>query len=499
MSTAASGGASGTATDRSEPVSGPGGSRNRRRRLAKCRLLMRAVLAVGLTILAGWADPFGLQAATDRYSNSVLNLLRGPSYPDRARDAVTVVINTDRTLDTLGTHWPVPYGDHARLLRTILRHQPQALFIDYVFLDDRSGEDVARLRDVLTGANVPIYYAASPAKTQQTLPTKWHTAAPAAPLTPVSIPRGRAAKARDTYDLVGQPPSPALALFRAHCRDSQDCSVPSEGRFDRPMDVIWGSDPPTYPGGGAEARSDGFIPCREGVPKGLIDRVWRMLTDGPAALRRDCPFIETLPAQVLAQRPWAEEVQQLLKDRLVLYGGSFHGAADLVDSPTHGRIPGVHLHAMALHNLLLWGDRYVSPAHAVQSTAITPARIEAGTTTLIYGVFTGFLLAWIGPVYRQARRRGGPALAQRTPRSGVVVRALVHIAAALFALLVVLGVLIGVLWSQWYWLRLSPINWLGITGLFVAFLGLFTPYIDRLPGLDLASADAEKRRGRNAR
>jgi hypothetical protein len=217
-----------------------------------------------------------------------------------------------------------------------------------------------------------------------------------------------------------------------------------------------------------------------------------MFHDGPAALQRDCPYIRTIPAEVLTQKPWSSEVRKLLQDKLVLYGGSFQGAADLVQSPTHGSIPGVQLHAMALHNLLLWGDNYISPSRAPQSSMITPAGIESVTVFFTYGLFVGILFLWSFFVAEKEARCCKPEGHSGFSILDLIKRFDSRFGVFLVGFFIVVVLLGGMLLAQWEWFRLSPINWLGILGLFVAFLSLFTPYVDRLPPLDVDGAEAEK-------
>ncbi len=48
----------------------------------------------------------------------------------------------------------------------------------------------------------------------------------------------------------------------------------------------------------------------------------------------------------------------MLRDRLVLVGANITSTGDLVESPVHGQLPGVYLHAMALDNLINAGMDY---------------------------------------------------------------------------------------------------------------------------------------------
>ncbi len=55
-----------------------------------------------------------------------------------------------------------------------------------------------------------------------------------------------------------------------------------------------------------------------------------------------------------------DALDTLIRDRAVLYGGSFD-ANEHVSSPLHGDLPGIYLHAQAADNLLRFGDRWRHP------------------------------------------------------------------------------------------------------------------------------------------
>lgn len=60
-------------------------------------------------------------------------------------------------------------------------------------------------------------------------------------------------------------------------------------------------------------------------------------------------------------------VEGAIKDRAVLIGQNVVGAADAVNSPVHGVVPGVVVHAQALDNLLNWHGRVWRPMPTVES------------------------------------------------------------------------------------------------------------------------------------
>src|SRR5262249_38930098 len=84
-----------------------------------------------------------------------------------------------------------------------------------------------------------------------------------------------------------------------------------------------------------------------------------------------CPSVEVIPASVL----WSGDAgvaRELLAGRFVMVGAAVSGIADWHQSPVHGQVPGVVLHAMALDNLLSLGTRYATELSGFVSTAIAP-------------------------------------------------------------------------------------------------------------------------------
>ncbi|MDJ0738752.1 MAG: CHASE2 domain-containing protein [Gammaproteobacteria bacterium] len=56
--------------------------------------------------------------------------------------------------------------------------------------------------------------------------------------------------------------------------------------------------------------------------------------------------------------------ETLIKGKVVIVGTDIPGYLDRIDTPVHGPYPGPLVHAMALDNLLLFGDGYMRPAYA---------------------------------------------------------------------------------------------------------------------------------------
>ncbi|WP_413700593.1 CHASE2 domain-containing protein [Psychromonas sp. KJ10-10] len=77
-----------------------------------------------------------------------------------------------------------------------------------------------------------------------------------------------------------------------------------------------------------------------------------------------CPSQRVLYADevmALARSPIQSEREMLktwVSNSIVLVGGQIDGIYDYVVSPVHGSLPGVFFHAMALDNLIVYGDAY---------------------------------------------------------------------------------------------------------------------------------------------
>jgi hypothetical protein len=78
-----------------------------------------------------------------------------------------------------------------------------------------------------------------------------------------------------------------------------------------------------------------------------------------AEISLPCPAVTVVPLSALEQGS-AADWHELLGNKIVLLGASVSGIPDFVDSPVHGQVPGVILHAMALDNLLTLGSHYLA-------------------------------------------------------------------------------------------------------------------------------------------
>jgi len=90
---------------------------------------------------------------------------------------------------------------------------------------------------------------------------------------------------------------------------------------------------------------------------------WKIRDSGQAT----CAYTLTLKASALeASSPEDRALlMRMLSDKLVLVGAQITSAGDLIQTPVHGMLPGVYLHAMALDNLISYGMHYQHEPAAV--------------------------------------------------------------------------------------------------------------------------------------
>jgi hypothetical protein len=170
----------------------------------------------------------------------------------------------------------------------------------------------------------------------------------------------------DKYPLAVETPqgvmeTPALLLYREYCKSHPCAELPSDERAamqEPPIAIQWGLNLAPE-----QIRIADIAHCStsSGVILNFVKQLsqaifWKL---GDSAQAR-CPYSLTLSASDLEVSTPEDRalLAQLLRDRLVLVGANITSTGDLVQSPVHGQIPGIYLHAMALDNLITLGMHY---------------------------------------------------------------------------------------------------------------------------------------------
>jgi hypothetical protein len=102
----------------------------------------------------------------------------------------------------------------------------------------------------------------------------------------------------------------------------------------------------------------------------------------PGAVQNPCPYNAQIPVVSLMAGSDDPDLPNLIKNRVVFYGGSLEGAQDKTYTPVNGLLPSVFVHAMALDNLVTFEGKpeqnvitvlgMTIPANPAQMMAIIP-------------------------------------------------------------------------------------------------------------------------------
>ncbi|MFT3755963.1 MAG: CHASE2 domain-containing protein [Pseudoxanthomonas sp.] len=390
--------------------------------LAEPKSLPIRVLDAGLPVLLGMLllgqlmnllEPFGLDKASKAQSQRITARIMAPFYHSAAQDHIAVVMIDDHTLEARGIGWPPQYAYYDEMLRRILAQRPRAVYLDILMQQRRSYDDSyedARLGigEEIAAAGIPVYFGvAAPGGTSifsgaggaRDVVTSWQGEGSDYPLT---IDGKRINEHGQTLRQdAGQGPgadnrSVALALYDAACPLSaagcgQAASELSQQARAQPLVVQWGSTLPRCREGAADEN-----PCARSaeVSNGArMVEALKLLRDSfnsgrdeqiENRKRREHAYTFTLFEEQLDD----EVMRGVLTDRVVLVGTHLVGLDDRVVSPVHQQIPGVYLHAMALDNLMNWGER------RLHRTKVA-GWFFACANVLLLTVVAGMVLVWV--------------------------------------------------------------------------------------------------------
>jgi len=302
------------------------------------------------------------------------------AYPSQARDAITVVLYDQPFLKSLGTAWPISYQEHADWLGRLVDlpgARPKALMLDITFGQERPDASWSALREQLCtiarGRGIPVFLAALPdAATGQLAirpelmdasrgPERCYTLVGVDyvpdPLDAIAWSYQLQRHFDGNAWIEGPSPDPQAhpAYRSAALAMAEDVAGIARDAHPQPMALVWGhnsapavSPQPRHcvPG---ERRWSSLVP-------GMLRQLWEDEPAGPL-----CPYHRTLTFSDVSELDEAVLAQQIA-GKYLLVGAQVAGHNDFAQSPVHGRLPGVHMHAMALDNFLTYGNDYKQSA-----------------------------------------------------------------------------------------------------------------------------------------
>jgi hypothetical protein len=321
----------------------------------KSRVPYWFVVAVlfGFSVLQIMLNPFGFSDLTQRYTQDISNLLiTGPFlYPTTGRDEVSVAVIDEQTLQRLQMPWPWNYSAHARALDAILAYKPKAVVVDFLFVDLRPDDSLVELVDEIARykkAGVPIYFEGGIDLPYGEAPLRPELARTGVPILDPSI---------EVYDGVvrqypttghcydrnglaaGACPSLALRVYKDLYPSRSLAAMHDE------IELVWGTQTAPF----NVKFNSGPLPCNDDAP--YLVRIYRAFFDKQSAVGR-CPYNNEIPVEALMIGDNDKDLNRLLPNHVVFYGGALQGAQDKSFSPVNGEQPNVFVHAMALDNLI---------------------------------------------------------------------------------------------------------------------------------------------------
>jgi CHASE2 domain-containing sensor protein len=141
----------------------------------------------------------------------------------------------------------------------------------------------------------------------------------------------------------------------------------------------------------------------------------------------------------------SSELRDALKSRIVMVGYNLIGSPDDVQSPLHGKLPGVFFHAMALDNLINLGDEYWHVPKNINGAISISDYLEG---------FLQCLVSWLVFTYRYSYIERAPNSTDRvrkSVRNGLL---------CLLGLSLVSFVLVKISIIHF---KLGPMNWFALT------------------------------------
>lgn len=423
-------------------------------------------------------------------------------YPNSpaAQQSSSVILIDQSSLDDTDFTWPLPYTFHAAVIDRILDARPIAVVVDFLLVDDRKDPTLDELVKVLKKAarqGVPVIWAQGSYKEygdQGILAALDDKDNGVEIIKAAGWSGGSGDMTSLKYSLAPESDgqrmkSIAMAAYEVYCASSKISQKPCEFNFDidiaakRDMWVFWSSrlaDPDKIFFGSApkpvtiagEEEKFHAVSCERKSPDGeiLASNVDEWFGD-----IANCPPQIILPAQYLIMDPDVR-INRGLKDRVVFYGFNLEGFQDYVKPPTTiTPVSGVFLHAMAFENLVEWGEDYLAFEMKDDSFATINANfIQLATMALIF-VINFFILRLIYPYYKSDKfLEKQKKIDQKAETDNT--RLLRRWRVALFRLgvfgllisielIVVMAFLAFVVWSEITFLRIAPVNWMGIIGL----------------------------------
>src|SRR5476651_794787 len=362
-----------------------------------------AVFLLLFAMLQIFLNPFGFSDLTQRYTQDISNLLiTGPFlYPPTGREQITVALIDEPTLQHMQMPWPWNYGAHARALDALLAYKPKAVVVDFLFVDSRPDNSLSELVDEIARyrkAGVPLYFEGGidlPYGEAPLRPELAHTGVPILDPT-IEVYDGVVRQyptSGHCFGANGQARGACLSLASRVYKDLYPAHPlqPLKGK----LELVWGTK--TSPFNLKYNDQHNALPCNDEAS--FLLRIYRAFFDKQTAVGR-CPYNNDVPVEALMAGGNDDDLNKLIPNHVIFYGGALEGAQDKSFSPVNGQQPNVFVHAMALDNLITFEGKPEQNVMTIGSYTLStnPAQVMAIIPVIL-------ILAFLHMRRIRARRR----------------------------------------------------------------------------------------------
>lgn len=487
------------------------------------KFILKVLLLVLLTVIVA-LDPFGLGDGSDKKSNEIFYHVYSPFYPTTGREKITVVLIDDETVASGQMQWPPLFSQYEQLLNNISYMQPSSIFLDALLMDKRGeAEDLEYFSEFLKNSrsgNTPIFFMQN-----NTLYADDEECARES----VKILPQISESVTDTafsnfegfggsYPIVGRSrcsrellKSPALLLYESACKSGaiSNClenikDTENYHVLEDPMSIVWGNGtsnlnkrlhPDSYKNntnGNSQnlCSSDAFGFWNKTVKSlgyffgGVFTNASEInnLIFGQDEISKSdrCFYHTNVSAIDVLSMSDEKLLKEAFSNKIVLVGINLSGINDHINSPVQGLVPGVMGHAMALDNIISFGENYIRPPMSTVGALDADALIEMAYIIVIEIII--MLAIW------QSKLR-----VSEIKRSLKYIESIdkAHIWLLLYLLIAILLVILFVsinaflIWVSFSQLNFDPVNWIGLSTISAAFLFTIREEADGLINLTI--------------
>ncbi|KCZ89468.1 hypothetical protein [Hyphomonas johnsonii] len=185
-------------------------------------------------------------------------------------------------------------------------------------------------------------------------------------------------------------------------------------------------------------------------------------------LVQPCPYHLEVPFFTIGEGSVSDGMARAVFDgRVMIVGTRFRNSADWTPSTAHGRLPGMHQHAMALDNLITDHQDYLrGPDGNRLFSFMGIGRVDEGD---VYETFVMLFVALAGVLGQFTMNRSLIDKAHALETGTRAQRRPSHWIFYIMTFGTILLIVGGALYFQLFYLRMAPLNWIGVLTLSWSF------------------------------